>query len=661
MIKTESMSKVAIVCPKTYLEQVIQKLYQLGVYHIEPHHKTDELDIGKPLERAEKLAEILVKIRALMSLLHITKDSVTHTGMRREKDQYELGRKCREIYEEARTLTEKLKTAHNQVALLTEKIRILDLLRKLQLSREFLQESKHVGYVIGEAEAATNLAKLKADIHKITTKYELATAHTEHKLLLALYAEKEKTPAIREALTIYGFTDLNLSVAFETRKKLGDQLSQLHHQLSTATTERNTAQLRLNTITREQAAFLVENEQVLTEETKKAEIPLTFGETKKSFTIRGWIPTEQLPHAVEELQKVTNKHIHVIEEAPDEHDATPIKFKHNLLVKPYEFFLKLYELPNYREIDPSLLMFITFPLFFGFMLGDVGYGIVTLLLFLALRMKMPSARALLNIMIFSSIVTIGFGFMFGEYFGFEHVSVATGEKLCGIGLCLPTHEIESAHGVEKVADFPRLLNRVHGHVNIGGFKVLSVLLIGAMVGLVHLNLALLIGFFNVLGEHGFMHAFLEKISWMIMEAGVAVLALSAAGTIDLGLFVGFAILGMSIVLIYLGEGAKGLVELPALFSNTLSYMRLGAVGLASVGLAVVVNENLAIPFFEKGGFYTVIAILILIVGHVINIGLGVLGPFLHALRLHYVEFFSKFYKGGGIAYLPFGAREEETI
>lgn len=89
-------------------------------------------------------------------------------------------------------------------------------------------------------------------------------------------------------------------------------------------------------------------------------------------------------------------------------------------------------------------------------------------------------------------------------------------------------------------------------------------------------------------------------------------------------------------------------------------MRLGAVGLASVGLAVVVNENLTMPFIEKGGFFVVIGILIFALGHTINILLGILGPFLHSLRLHYVEFFSKFFHGGGIRYAPFGAKNYEN-
>ncbi len=131
-----------------------------------------------------------------------------------------------------------------------------------------------------------------------------------------------------------------------------------------------------------------------------------------------------------------------------------------------------------------------------------------------------------------------------------------------------------------------------------------------------------------------------------MEAGI-ILALFINVPIGIVLsLIGFTLLAV-------GEGVQGLVEIPALASNMLSYMRLGAVGLASVGLAVVVNENLAMPFIEKGGIFIVIGILVMFIGHTINMMLGVIGPFLHGIRLHYVEFFSKFFQGGGVEYEPF--------
>ena len=209
-----------------------------------------------------------------------------------------------------------------------------------------------------------------------------------------------------------------------------------------------------------------------------------------------------------------------------------------------------------------------------------------------------------------------------------------------------------------VYSFPRLLNRLHGETTLLGATLPTVLVLGAILGFIHVNLGLFLGFINELVSHGFSHAFYAKISWYILELGAAVLALSSLGLVPLHWGIGLALVVLAAVLLFIGEGIQGLVEIPAILTNILSYLRLGAVGLSSVGLAVVINENLALPFMEKGGIYFVLALFIFVAGHTINIALGVIGPFLHSLRLHYVEFFSKFYKGGGIPFVAFGQEKD---
>lgn len=651
MIHAERMAHVTVVAPKHYMEKVINKLYELGVYHIEEHKKSEKADIGKPLEKGEKLAEILVKIRAIISYLGIEESQMTVKSREvTEKDYYELGKKSKELYLDVVRQLDTIKNSEQHVQELTHQLRLLDIAKRLHLKMDILKNAKIITHLVGNVD---NLDRLHERLTAITTRYDLTSAKNGKKHLVAVFFEESKRDAIQFALHEAGFVEISLA-GLEQRE--GDTIEKLQKKMTMLNGEKQAAQQKLKKIRNEYQTFLLQNEHMLAEESKKAEAPLKFGTTERAFMINGWVPKKKIQQVTHELNKITGEKVYVEIEEPTSKDTVPIKLRHSRPVKPFEFLTQLYELPSYHEIDPTILLFLTFPLFFGIMLGDVGYGLVTSLLFLFLRKKIPSGKALFNILIFASILSIGFGFVFGEYFGFEHVSLETGKQLCATGVCLHVEEIDHQGEIIKVATFPRLMSRVESHMNVFGYDVLSILVIGAIIGFIHLNLGLLIGFLNAL-HHGFVHAFFEKISWMIMEAGVILLVLSTQGMVAFSWLIGAIVLLLGVVGIYLGDGVQGLVELPAIFSNMLSYMRLGAVGLASVGLAVVVNENLALPMIEKGGVFIVIGMLIFLVGHVINIGLGVLGPFLHALRLHYVEFFTKFYRGGGVEYAPFGTNE----
>ena len=241
---------------------------------------------------------------------------------------------------------------------------------------------------------------------------------------------------------------------------------------------------------------------LLEQESTKAQIPLHFGGTKKAFTLSGWVPASKKNRLEKELTTICDGKIDITFKKADQHDTPPIKLKNKAPIKSFESLLTLYELPRYNEFDPTTLMFITFPLFFAFMLGDIGYGIVTLIIFSLLYKKLEVGKALLKVMIFASIVTIIFGFGFGEFFGFEHISVESGQALCSnTGLCLPIHEIGEGSDAKIVADFPRILNRGHARFMIGGQSILAVLVIGVIIGFFHLNFGLVLGFINEL-PHG---------------------------------------------------------------------------------------------------------------------------------------------------------------
>ena len=179
-----------------------------------------------------------------------------------------------------------------------------------------------------------------------------------------------------------------------------------------------------------------------------------------------------------------------------------------------------------------------------------------------------------------------------------------------------------------------------------------------------------LGFVNEYRHHGLKTAVLHKASWVfVLLGGVAVvwyvfpfLLTQNIGAISVAnpLFaVGGVFFIAGILMVIIGEGPMGIIELPALMSNILSYTRLLAVGLSSVGIALVIN-TIAGMIAATGIIGIIAAIPILLLGHGINVLLGIIAPGLHALRLHYVEFFTKFYQGGGKIYNPFGYKRKYT-
>ena len=346
------------------------------------------------------------------------------------------------------------------------------------------------------------------------------------------------------------------------------------------------------------------------------------GETDMTFVVVGWCPSKDVERVRRGLQDVVGETIflHQLPLTPEMRMRAPVVLSNPPPVRPFESLVGLLALPRYGGVDPTRLMALFLPIFFGMMLGDVGYGLLLLAISLGLLRKFRTgiARDVLIVLAMGAGWAIVFGFLFGEAFG------ALGEHL-------------GMHALWFDRASPRY--------------VAGLLLMTLAVGAVHILLGLALGVWEAIRERSRGHL-LERGGMLVgLVALLGIVGIFAdllpAGFMTpavAGLIVGIVLVGASLG--WLGL-LMGPIEFLGLVGNVLSYLRIAAIGLASVYLAKVANDMAGMVGNVMVG--VIIAVLL----HALNLVMGAFSPTIHSLRLHYVEFFRKFYEGGGRSYHPF--------
>ena len=413
MIASEEMRKLIVIGPKGVLRKTIATLYHLKACHIQDHAKDETFDIGSPLDNAAHLSEMLVRVRSLLA----------HLGLEGQKSKegtataHQIDAHTKKVAEEVNALVGEKRMVEMQLSALSgKKAKAAHLRVDVPVESFFALKSLkgYCGTIPMQQEDVMKRA-LGGDVQV----YESAPAESDR--FICLFVKPESAADVGEILSSHGFVALDIKEleGYEgspksIEERLSSEILKLEKKLTHIINE-------LKGHAKRNKEFLLSAEALLREELLKAEAPLRFGSTKGIFFVTGWVPAGRVEEATKALTKAAQGKIHIEVEKPMHDEDVPVKLNNPAPVDSFESLVRLFSWPKYGEVDPSAFMAFTLPLFFGMMLGDIGYGIVTLVVFAIMRKKFQIFAPFFTVLILASVSTIIFGFLFGELFGLEEV------------------------------------------------------------------------------------------------------------------------------------------------------------------------------------------------------------------------------------------------
>jgi len=391
-------------------------------------------------------------------------------------------------------------------------------------------------------------------------------------------------------------------------------------------------------------------EEALAVENRKVEVLTRIGGARTAFALEAWVPTRDLDRLAKVLRSVAGDRAELY--VLPTHDEPPTLMDNPAGIRRFEFFVRFYSLPQATEWDPTLVFAIAFPLFFGFMLGDWGYGVVILGFCLWMIAGFPGhARVPRFIRNFVTRIMGPKGMQQLAY------ALLPGCAL-SIGLGLYWDEF---FGYPLFAKLFHYTAAIKPDANVG--------LLLLFAGYVGLGMVVLGFTFGLLKEYFHHHrgGVMGKSGGILFAFGVAFFGLAVIHKqTSIGAHPEFAVylalLLVGLVLLVVGEGIQtGMMELIEVVSHILSYTRLVGILLASVILALVINDIGGGLIVHDGIVGILAGAVIIVIGQTFNVILGVFEPGIQGARLIFVEHFSKFYSGNGRPFRPFGVERKHTV
>ena len=618
------MSKVEIVGAKELLQEALTLLRELGIFQIEPatvgfieEGREDDIRSFLPDEKSmfERLflENLRHKIDELFSFLpkqtvresYLEPRSIIDTIAKTIERHISLSK---ELFER-RALLEKERADLDRYGI------FLGALASLVETTKETPDLDFIGLTIREPEMVEHLREA---ISRITDwKFELMTETAEDGTLVGLITvEKDLSDKVKKSLSDEHVPELIFPASFSSLT-FSEKVVYVKKRIVEITAEIASIEAGLSRLAQRWIPIYQGVKAWIDDRLSLLSTTASTFETRMCFFINGWMPTADLERLRKGIAGAFGSKVVVGEKEMREEDLerVPIILKNPPYFKPFELFTSILPLPAYTSYDPTPFIGIFFPIFFGMILGDAGYGVLLGIISIFLMRKFRKTgmvRDGAKILLIASLYSAFFGVLFGEFFGdlperFFHLK-------------------------------PLLIERREA--------VVPMIFFSLSVGVAHVLLGLLLGAIT-----GFKHGEKKEAVYKVLSI-VVILSMIAVLATFFGVFpalitrpIVIGILFLTPVLFFTG-GLLAPLELLKSIGNIISYVRIMAIGLTSVLLAFVANRLGG----ETGDIITGILVAGLL--HLLNIVLGVFSPTIHSLRLHYVEFFSKFMEHGGRRFEP---------
>jgi len=681
VFKPVQMAKIAIMGLRKNQQTSVSILHDMEILQLEPLSK-DVLDIVKnerDNELTRQVSDELLRVKALMTVLPsipvtVKKRFDSIDDLLQTASSIDVDEQVASLEKEKEALLTEIKDTENNLKLVEEFSFFPEDLKILQLS----SATSYFGRIPSD-----NFEEFKKSIEP-----------RSKDIMLYVQAEKELThlilvvfPTISsdEFANIIQTHNVKIEAVPTLNGKPNEIITSEKGNLQTKNQRLKQINDELNKISEKYFANLVEVEEQLQIENKKLEVISNLGVTKDAFAMEGWIPKSKLGHVKSTLEKFTDGTT-IYELETKEEEKAPTLMNNPPKFRLFEAFIRFYSLPQSKEFDPTMVFALIFPIFYGLMIGDTGYCLVILLVCLWVIRRVEKGKRNLNIMprqlrsfamlilkkrqmvklskamIPGCVVGIVLGFIFDLHFGFH---------LNGY-----LFDVLASAGVTGLPAPGEILNRPSQAFIDPIHQAGTLLLYAGYIGIGFVSFGLILGVIDCMRE-GEKKEALVKIGWLAVGWGIVLLGLALISgdainptwdrliEVNPIAYMYYGLIFGGIALMVACDKSKGpmkvmaLMEVATIISHILSYTRLIGILLASVILAHTIDYiflksiNIGLPLAALG-------IMILFIGHLFNIIIGVFEPGIQGARLVYVEYFSKFYRGNGRKFSPFGSLRRFT-